>query len=120
MFSLISRFIENRKEKIRKQKADLVRNIPDSYFGGYRRLAETEEEIKPFLNTCSSCKHAICYMNWYCDLGVNSECEYEPCYTRDKITLADYMAGYRAPWDRNWIGLPSNQEVIKIIEIEEE
>lgn len=110
MLSLISRFIGNVKERIRKYKANRIRNIPDSYFRGYRRLAETEEEIKPFINTCNSCKHAVAFGGslWYCDL---KKCSYEPCHIRNQLTKADYNAGDKLVG--GWVGLPPVQDVAK-------
>lgn len=87
-----------------KVKKIAVRNIPDSYFTGYRRLANTRSEITE--EKCWTCRHAIAYRTWHCDL--KTKCSYQTCYIKDEISEDDYKAGIdpRNPLFDKWLGLP--------------
>lgn len=90
MFRKIKHFIKN-------WQANRIRHIADEYFKGYRRLAESQEEIDSLGNHCWTCRHSVAFVTWHCDK--TSKCNYEQCYIKSKLTRADYYNG-------NWIGLP--------------
>lgn len=86
-------------------KANRVRNIPNSYFKGYRRLADSIEDTeRPTLNKCSTCRHAVAYVTWHCDR--KDGCKWERCYVKTELTKADLMAGHAQFPASRWIKLP--------------
>lgn len=87
----------------RRRKAQQVRTIPDSYFRGYRRLADTRAQIEEHGNACWTCRHSVAYVAWHCD-RLTMGCLYEPCHVADELTKADLKAGRRLVG--GWVGLP--------------
>lgn len=91
-------------------KADQVRTIPDSYFRGVRRLAESVEETEqPWLNKCSTCRHAIGHRSWHCD-RLREGCKWERCYVKTELSNADYKAGIKFSPYESWIRLPRKED----------
>ena len=82
------------------------RNIPDSYFKGYRRLAPAKEDIKG--EHCWNCQHAVCFHSWHCDLP-REICEWEQCYLETEISKADLKAGHNASSIGRWVSLPKQE-----------
>jgi hypothetical protein len=100
--------VKSIREILQERRKNKVRNIPDSYFDGGRRLADSVNQIVG--KHCYNCKNAVAYVTWHCDVD---ECDWQPCYSRDQITKADYEAGNRL--SMGWIELPpqviDNQKV---------
>lgn len=87
----------------RRHKAQQVRTIPESYFRGYRRLADTRAQIEELGRECSTCRRAVAFLTWHCDRR-DAGCEYQPCYIADQLTRADLNAGKLI--GRGWVRLP--------------
>jgi hypothetical protein len=84
--------------QFRLWRAQQKRTIPDSYFDGYRRLAETPDQVVG--QHCHNCRHAVAYVSWWCDRKDLGR-KWSRCHAATEITKADRRAG----GDR-WIGLP--------------
>lgn len=88
-----------------------VRNIPDSYFKGFRRLAKTRSEVTE--QKCWTCKHAVAYRTWHCDLPLSEPCKYEMCYIKDEISIDDYnAAGEEGKLFFKWLSLPPPEQTV--------
>jgi len=89
--------------------------IPHDYFSGYRRLANTRDEI--FEKECWTCKHAIGHATWWCDregggckVG-NKRIYWEECYIKSELTKEDYNRGDTLVG--GWVGLPDERKDLK-------
>jgi len=87
-----------------EHQANRVRNIPDSYFMGYRRLAQTRADV--IGQRCWNCRHAVAFRNWWC--GIEGPCDWECCHIADELTKADLKAGYTRMM---WLGLPDASSI---------
>jgi hypothetical protein len=65
------------------------RNLPRSYFKGYRRIAKDYHVIEA--EKCWCCKHQIAYVTWHCEL--KGKCNWERCYVMSELTKADKLSG---------------------------
>lgn len=87
------------------RKSNRERHIENSYFKGYRRLAETASDVVG--EHCFNCRHEVAYVTWHCDLGAgfkDQACRWERCFVADELTTADLRAGQKIVG--GWIGLP--------------
>lgn len=104
MIQFIKSLLAKRAEKRAYEKAQQVRNIPNSYFKGYRRLAKSREDLGE-QEKCWNCRNAVAYVTWHCEL--KGPCKWKECYVATELTKADLRAGQQLVG--GWLGLPDDR-----------
>lgn len=84
-------------------RENYTRNVPNDYLKGYRRLACRASDINE--KKCWTCRNAVAYISWTCDVAYTTGCKYEECYTMEEITCADFRYNSRLGVSR-WLVFP--------------